>query len=430
MIKKRILLFLFIFVLVTLPVSGIEQGENVYVIKIHGEINSAMHQYLQQSLKTVGMDPNAKAVIVEVDTYGGLINAAVDIGRTIVNTDIHTISFVNTKAESAGVLITISADNIVMAPGGTIGSAEPVPNTEKILSFWAGELRTVAQQKGRDPQLVASMADSSIEIPGVIERGRLLNLTSLEAKELDFLDAVASDYSELLDGLNISYSNIIEMEIPFRVKLAQILTSSYMMTLLLSLGFIGIVFELLTPGFGVGGTVAFVAFALYFGGSILAGYAGGGIIIIFLTGIVLLTIEAFAPGFGIPGVGGIISIVVSIVLAADSVATAVTSLFIAFVLTIVAIVLILKYAPKHHFFDKIVLKTSEKPEYGYLATKTKLDHLVGEIGIVKTFLRPAGTVELNGELLDVVSEGDYIESGTTVKVIKVEGRRIIVRKID
>ncbi|WP_026476297.1 NfeD family protein [Alkaliphilus transvaalensis] len=430
MTKRKFLIILLLCLFLTIPAVGVNQGETVYVIQIQGEINPAVHQYLKSSLERVNADPKARAVIIEIDTLGGLIKSAEEISKTIANEDLHTISYVNTKAESAGVLITISADHIAMAPGGTIGSAEPIPNTEKTLSYWAGELRTMAQEKGRDEELVVAMADVSIEIPGVVERGRLLNLTTREASELNFLDVVATDYEEILEKLGVDYENIILLEVPNRVRLAQFLTSSYITPILLTLGFIGLLVELFTPGFGVGGTVGLVAFGLYFGGSILAGYAGGGIVIIFLIGIALLTIEAFAPGFGVAGLGGLLAIAASIVFAANSIVTAITSLVIAFILTIVAAILLLKYGPRLRFFDKVVLGAEEKAELGYTSNYSRYNEFVGEVGIVKTFLRPAGTIEVNGELLDVVSEGDYIESGTTVKIIKVEGRRIIVRKID
>ncbi|MBM7614652.1 NfeD family protein [Alkaliphilus hydrothermalis] len=429
MVKNRLLIILLFCFLLVLPVSGMQDQENVHVIPVKGEINSALFQYVEKSLEEVAEDPNVKAVIFDIDTYGGLITAAVDISEAIVNAKIPTISFVNTKAESAGVLITISADHIAMAPGGTIGSAEPIPNTEKSLSFWAGKLRTVAQLKGRDSQLVVSMADSNIEIPEVIEKGRLLNLTTQEAADLEFTDVVASDYEGVLNGLNISYRDIVTVNTPARVKIAQILTSSYLMPLLLAVGFIGLVIELFAPGFGVGGTISLLAFGLYFGGSILAGYASGGIILIFLVGIILLTIEAFAPGFGVAGVGGIVAIVASIIMSSNSLAAAITSLLIAFVLTVIAFVLLLKYGPKNRFFDKIVLGTQAKTELGY-TSNIEYKHYLGETGVVKTFLRPAGTIEINGELLDVVTEGAFVEAGVTVKIIKVEGRKIVVRKID
>ena len=429
MTKKWIArLVLVILLLIPFVALGEQAGEIVYVIPIKGEIGLAMEQYLEENIKIAEMDKNTVAIIIEIDTYGGRIDATENMSQQIMKAEYPTISFVNTKAESAGVLLTISADKIAMAPGSTIGSAEPIPNTEKILSHWTSTLRTVAQENGRDPELVAAMADSSIVIPKVVDGGRLLNLTTREAQNLGFTDVVASNYQELLSSLDIHYTEIRVQEIPARVKMAQGLSSSYVVPILLSLGFIGLVIEILTPGFGLGGTISLIAFSLYFGGSFLAGNAGTAVILLFVTGIILLTIEAFVPGFGVPGIGGIICIIISIVLAANNVTAAIISLLISLVITIVTTFLLLKFAPRNKFFDNLILATEMKS--GAVFISKNYNQYLNQVGTVNTFLRPSGTIAINGELLDVVSEGAFIEAGAEVKVIKVEGRKIIVRKLD
>jgi membrane-bound serine protease (ClpP class) len=422
--------FIVLFVIfLPLEIMGQPSEQNVYVIPITGEINPAVYQYVADSLRTVENDKNAAAVIFEIDTYGGRIDSAERISNLILKAGIPTISFVNTKAESAGVLLAISADTIVMAPASTIGSAETIPNTEKVLSLWTSLLRSVAEEKGRDPELVASMADKSIEIPEVVEKDRLLNLTAQEAKELEFADLIERDYEGILEGLSIVYTDIIQGQIDPKVRMAQFLTSAYLTPILLTLGFVGLVIEILTPGFGIGGTVSFLAFALFFGGGILAGNVGWAVLILFLAGLTLLIIEAFAPGFGVPGIGGIICIIISIVMASTTTAGAIVSLLISLVLSVIALVLILKYAPRSKHFDRIILSTELIKESGYSSTE-KNDHLIGQEGMVLTYLRPSGTIQVNGDILDVVSEGAFIEAGSKVKISKVEGRRIVVKKID
>ncbi|ABR49178.1 protein of unknown function DUF107 [Alkaliphilus metalliredigens QYMF] len=428
--ERFLIAILLIFAGLIMHTTAAPQEKIVYVIPIHGEIGPAVYQYMLDNLKVAEQDPNTVAVVFEIDTYGGRVDSAERMSYYIRNSSVPTISFVNTKAESAGVLLTISADQVAMAQGSTIGSAEPIPNTEKSLSYWVSELRTVAQQKGRDDQLVAAMADESIAIENVIESGRLLNLTNQEALKLGLADLVAADTLAVLEGLNVEYTQIINTPMSARVRTAQLATSSVVTPILLTLGFVGLATEVLTPGFGLGGTVSFIAFATYFGGSILAGNAGLGVIIIFMTGIALLSIEAFAPGFGFPGIGGLIAVITSIVLAANSVTSAAVSLTIAFVLTIVAIVFILKYAPRSKHFDRIVLRTALTKEAGYTSFKQGSDALVGKEGVAISYLRPSGTVEVEGERLDVVSEGGFIESGSMIRVVQVEGRRIVVRKVE
>ncbi|KAB3535348.1 nodulation protein NfeD [Alkaliphilus pronyensis] len=429
--NRRIpILILIMMILLTFQAFGSEDENRVYVIPIKGEIGPAVQQFIQTSINKAEMDPRTSAIIFEIDTYGGRVESAANISQLIVGSKHKTISYVNTKAESAGVLLTISADNIVMAPGSTIGSAEPVPLNEKNLSYWSSELRSIAEIKGRDPKLVAAMADKSIEIPDVVSKDRLLNLTTQEAKSLNFTDHVSNSYEDILQHFSVEYSDIVEVDIPTRVRIAQIFSSSYIAPLLLSIGFIGLLIELLTPGFGVGGTIGLVAFSMYFGSSILAGHAGWAVIIVFIAGLALLTAEAFAPGFGVAGVGGLICIVASIIMSSNSLTTAITSLLVSLVLTIIAFVLILKYAPRNKYFDHLILSTSERPDLGYTSTGSKYNKYIGLEGVVKTFLRPSGTIQVEDELLDVVSEGDFIEIGSRVKITKVEGRRIIVRKID
>lgn len=428
--KKICCLGILIFTLLFSIVANANvSGENVYVIPIRGEITPAVYQYVEHNLSIIEKDPKAVAVIFEIDTYGGRIDSAEKISQLILNTNIPTISFVNTKAESAGVLLTISSDTIAMAPSSTIGSAETIPNTEKILSTWVSMLRSVAQEKGRNADIVAAMADQSIAIPGIVERGRLLNLTTLEANNLGFTDIVASDYSEILSSLSLPYSNIVMSETTNSIHLAKFASNVYIAPLLLAAGFIGFLVEIFMPSFGIGGTVSLISFALYFGGNILAGNTSLITVLIFLVGIVLLGIEAFMPGFGVAGVGGIVCVAISIFLASSSVTTAIISLFVSLILTIVVLVLIFKYAPRSKHFSRIVLNTKLDKENGYTSS-VDYNKYIGQTGIVTTPLRPSGIISVDEELLDVVSEGQFIEKDVLVKVIKVEGRRIVVQKIN
>lgn len=420
------LIIIFIF---SIFVSADINGGKVYVIPIKGEITPAVYQYVEHNLSIVEKDPNASAVIFEIDTYGGRIDSAEKISQMILNTNIPTISFVNTKAESAGVLLTISSDTIAMAPSSTIGSAETIPNTEKVLSTWVSILRSTAQEKGRDERIVSAMADQSIAIPGIVERGRLLNLTTTEAKNLGFTDIVAKDYAEVLSSLSMPHSNIVMADMTNSIRLAQFASHMYVAPLLLAAGFIGLLVEIFMPGFGIGGTVSLISFALYFAGNMLAGNAGLTTVVIFIVGIILLGIEAFMPGFGVAGIGGIVCVGISIFLASSSVTVAIVSLFVSLVLTIIVFVLILKYAPKNKYFSRIVLNTQLDKDKGYTSSEDYSKY-IGKTGVVTTPLRPSGIISVDGELLDVVSEGQFIEKEELVKISRIEGRRIVVQKIN
>lgn len=422
------LALIFIFAFSFISVEAQEGEGTVYVIPIEGEINDAVYQYVRQSIEEAESDPQATGIIFEIDTYGGRVDAAEDMSPVMMRANLPTISYVNTRAISAGVLITISSDHIVMSPGSNIGSAETIPNTEKILSSWVASLRGAAQETGRDPQIVAAMADESLEIEGVIEAGRLLNLTAQEALDLEFIDLRSQDYEEMLSHFDISYNRVEEMEMPFRARISQFATGSTVAPILLSLGFMGLVFEVFTPGLGAGAIIGISSFSMYFIGSLLAGDSGILAIILFLAGLVLLAVEAAIPGLGIPGISGGIAIIASIALSASSPEAALVYILIALALTIATFVLMLKFGPKNKLFDKITLKSATRREDGYSSSDPYEDY-VGKEGLVVSYLRPSGTVKVDGKLLNVVTEGSsFIEEGARVMITRTEGSKIYVSR--
>ncbi len=419
-----ILILIFIF---SSYIVNAQSNDDVYVIPIQGTITKATYQFVQSQVDEI-TKLNPKAIIFEIDTYGGYIIEAEKIWRVIAGIEVPTIAFVNTKAESAGVLITIACDKIVMADGASIGSAETYPSDEKTLSMWVSWLREAAVNNGRDPELVAAMADKDIVIPGVIDEEKLLNINTNLSKELDFADLYANDYETILQGFDINYNEIVRSETSHRVRAAGFLTDPYVSGVLLVIGFIGLVVELLAPGFGAGGTISLFAFTLFFGGNILAGNSGLGVILIFTLGIVLLIIELVVPGFGLPGIGGIVAIIISIILAMNSIEIAIISLSIAFILSITAAVLLIKFGYRSPYLNKIILKTNQDKEEGYVGMPLGNKYLNKE-GIVINYLKPSGKVEIDNEKVDAVSEGEFIEKGAKIKVIKVEGIKIIVKRL-
>lgn len=346
----------------------------------------------------------------------------------IIGLDIPTISLVNNKAESAGVLITIAGEKVVMAESSTIGSAETIPNTEKVLSMWRSFLRDVAQFRGRDPEIIEAMADRDIYIAGVSEKGKLLNLTSREALEFEIADFISNDYDEILAHFNIPYSNVVKIDESMELKVAKILSSPYINTLLLTIGFVGLVIEIFTPGFGIGGTISIIAFGLFFGGNIIAGNSQWTSLVIFVTGLILLVIEAIVPGFGLPGISGIILVILGTILAMGSLSTALMSISIAIIITAIITMLLVKYGHRSPFLDKIVLTTHQKDEEGYLSSFTK-DEYLGKEGITISELRPSGIIEIDGKRLDALSDGTFIPKQTNIEVVRVEGSKIIVRRV-
>lgn len=426
--KKKVTLILTLLMIVLVSgASFAETGEDVYVVPISGEINKATYNFLRSTLKEIS-GKSAKAIIFEIDTYGGLIDEAEKIKNLIIDLDVPTISFVNKKAESAGVLLTISSENVVMASSSTIGSAETIPNTEKILSMWRSFLRDTAQLRGRNPQIIEAMADKDIYIEGLSEKGKLLNLTGNEAVEYGISDFIADDYDEILANLNISYNNVIEVEENIGLKFSKLLANPSFSTLFLTLGFVGMVVEILTPGFGFGGTVSILGFGFFFAGNFLVGNSEWVSLILFITGLILLIIEGIVPGFGLPGISGIILMSIGTILAMGNIVSGLISISIAILITTAIMILLIKYGKKTSKFDKIVLTASQGTDKGYISSLSK-DEYLGKEGVSLSDLRPSGFVEIDGKKIDALSDRNFIPDKTAIKVVRVEGSKIFVRRV-
>lgn len=415
-----------ILMLFLLSSTAFAQEGKAYVIPIHGEINRATSSYVVNAVDDIRKE-NPAAVIFDINTYGGLIDEAQKIKDTIISLDVPTISFVNNNAQSAGVLITIASEKVVMTPNSSIGSAETIPNNEKTLSLWRAILRDTAQYRNRDTEVIQAMADRDIFIEDVSEVGKLINLTSQEAINLGIADYISSDINEILDNFNIS-SEVEYVEEGLSVKLAKYVSNPYISTLFLIMGFVGAVIEIFTPGFGIGGTISIVGFGLYFGGNIMAGNANWTSLVLFVLGLVLLIIEAMVPGFGLPGIGGIIFVIVGTVLAMGDIRMAVISLSISIIVTALLSIYLVRIGYNSKIFRKIILNNKLEGNKGYLSNDS-MEFLTDKTGVSISELRPAGFIEIDGVKYDALSEGDFIVKNAPIKVTKVVGSKIFVRRI-
>ena len=426
--KRRIIIVVtLLFVLILSSFGFAENSGNVYIVPIKGEINKATYNFLKHTMDKLIME-EPLAIIFEIDTYGGLIDEAEKIKSLIVSMPIPTISYVNNKAESAGVLISIASEKVVMANSATIGSAETIPNTEKILSMWRGLLRDTAQYRGRNPEIIEAMADKDIEISGLVNKDKLVNLTSTEAIKYGIADLATDDYNEILKYFNLENANIKKVNESLQIKLAKYISNPYISSLLLTIGFVGLVIEILTPGFGIGGTISIIGFGLYFGGNILAGNSHWTSLVLFVTGLILLVIEALVPGFGLPGISGIMLVLLGTILAMDSLGVAIFSLSIAIIITTVITIVLIKMGFRSKMLDKIILQSEHKDEKGYLSVDSR-DQYIDMEGTSLTELRPSGFIEIDGVKLDALADSCLIPRQTPIKVVRVEGSKIFVRRL-
>lgn len=310
------------------------------------------------------------------------------------------------------------------APIDLAGNAADI----KFISGWSNKMKAAAELNNRNPDVARAMVEIDTEFPGLKPKGTVLSLDAQQAKQLGYADDVVSNKEELLKKLGIQPDTLQAIEPTGGELVARWVTSPIVMSLLLIIGLGGIVVELFAPGFGVAGTISLFAFSLYFFGHYVAGFANWLHIGLFVIGILLMLLEIFLPG-GIVGAIGFISIVTGLVMAAYDTQQGLASLGVAALITaIVTFLLVKKYGVKG-LFNKFVLGETQSNEEGYIAPRDQRE-LEGKSGIALTPLRPAGVVKVEGKRVDAVSVGGYIEAGTAITVVQVEGTRIVVAELE
>ncbi|MBW8348158.1 nodulation protein NfeD [Bacillus sp. IITD106] len=419
-------------ILSVLPVQADGKGANVYVIPINKEVEKGLSAYLKRAINTAE-ENNADLIIFDMNTPGGLVESARDIGNIISNTEIKTLTFVNSWAISAGAYIALHTDEIYMKPNATMGASAVVDeagNTagEKAQSMWLAAMAGVAEEHGRNPEIAKAMVKGDIDLPELKGKGELLTLNAKQALKVKYSEGTVKDIDELLATLGYGDANIHTVKPTFAESFARFITNPVVVPILLSIASLGLVLELYSPGFGLPGGMGLSALLLFFYGHYVAGLAGYEAIILFVLGILLIAAEFFLAG-GIAGLLGTVAVIGSIIMAGGNVLHITISIVVALFLSILVIIIMLKvFGKRMNIFKKLVLTDSTNTESGYVSNVNRLE-LIGREGVTVTPLRPSGTVKVDDERLDVVAEGSFIENHTKVKVVKVEGSRIVVREI-
>ncbi len=438
MIRKLLILLMLLWLtgipgLLSPPVAA-SGTPPVYVITLDGAVEKGLFRYLNRAFQEAERD-GASAIILEINTYGGLIDAAADISDLIMNSPVPVYAFVRYRAISAGAYLALSCRKLYMAPGSTIGAAEPrsllggdEPVDEKTLSAWESEMKTVAERQGKDGQIAAAMVRKEIAIEGVVAEGNLLSLTAAEALSIDFADGIFYNRAEVLDELGLADAPMVTVGTSPAEDLARTLTHPAFATILITIGIAALVIEVMTAGFGVAGIISILSFTLFFGGHIVAGLAGQEVIFLFTLGLVLLLVEAFIPNFGIVGLIGVGFIIASVVLSTATIGEGIIMILVSIFLAAIIIAVSYRYLRRTGLWSQIVLQFAETKEQGYVGPGDAT-HLVGKTGVTITPLRPAGVAEIEGKRVDVVSEGGFIAQSSDVKVVSTEGTRIVVRSL-
>ncbi|MEW6777008.1 MAG: NfeD family protein, partial [Bdellovibrionota bacterium] len=339
-------------------------------------------------------------------------------------------------------------------PGGTIGAAMPVqiapgsqeaqPVGEKYVSYFREEMRSTAEVRGRNGDIAAKMVDADRDLPGISPKGKLLTLTSEGALQHKIADVEADSLQGALEKLKIE-GEVRSISPTWSEALVGFLTSQAVSGLLFMLMVVLAYLEYQTPGFGFFGYGAFACFAVLFFSHYLVNLAGWEEMILFALGIILILTELFVtPGFGIAGIIGLLCLFLSgvlLFLAGDPwnldfknpfVPEAIFRVLLSGALSIVAVLLLIRYLPKEgKRTGKIVLGGVLAAEEGYVSHETLPDAgvLIGQEGDALTVLRPSGRARIAGERWEVESEGEFIDAGARVRVVRVDGGKVVVRKV-
>ncbi|HQF42195.1 MAG TPA: NfeD family protein [Ignavibacteriaceae bacterium] len=422
-----------------ITVSIYSQQKLVYFAYIEGEIDLGLAPYITRVVNEAE-ENNASAIIFKINTFGGRVDAATQIKDAILSSKILTIGFINNRAISAGALIALSCNKIVMVPGSSIGAATVVDQSgekvgEKYQSYMRSEMRSTAERNGRRTDIAEGMVDERVVIPGLTDSTHLITLTSEEAYKYKIADTLITDYKNVLAAFDLKNAEVIQVKSNWAEEVVRFLNNPIISSILIMIGFFGLMAEIKTPGWGLPGTAGLIALTLFFGSSYILQLASMLEILLFILGLILLLAEIFIiPGFGITGISGIALILVSIFLALlgsdpfldmRSVSMAIIQISASMVAALIGIFFLAKFLPKTSAFSRLVLAETQNADKGFVSFPSDTN-LIGKTGIAFTTLRPGGTALIDDKKVDVVADSEYIEKDKKIKVIRVEGIKVVV----
>ena len=442
--KKIFIIFTIIFTTFISKNIFSQDNAKVYVIKKleFQEINRWYAAYIKKAIKKAE-EEGASLIILELDTPGGLLSSALSIKNYIIESDIPVVAYINKNALSAGALISLSCEAIYMSDGSIIGAATPVymkgneieKASEKEISAMRAAMRSSAERSKKNVRIAEAMVDETIILSkrndGIdLDDKTLLTLSVEEALKVNIADGKANSIIDIIKLRNLSEnSTIINVEEEKYDYILRFLINPAVLSALISIGIIGVYIELKTPGFGIVGVISIIAFSIFFFAQVFVGESGFLAPAIFFLGIVLLAIEIFViPGFGITGILGILGIVAGIFMSfgINNIAQATLVVFVSLIADIILIIILARFILKSKGFKNIVALETDTAGYH---SSVSYDNLLGCEGITDTFFRPSGNIIINDKKYDAITEGEFINKGVKIKVILVEGNKIVIKEI-
>jgi membrane-bound serine protease (ClpP class) len=451
--KKRFLLFFLFFNAIMLQSTAqtVEEKSGkteVFKVNIKEMIAPPVWRMVKKGFDKA-TELNSDIVLIHMNTYGGMVEYADSIRTLILQYPKPVYVFIDNNAASAGALISIACDSIYMRKGANIGAASVVNQSGEVMpdkyqSYMRSTMRSTAESNGRDPKIAEAMVDPSIIVPGVVDSGKVLTFTALEAMQWGFCEGIAENIDEVMKLAGFPEYSLTEYQPTFIDKVIGWLINPMISGILILIIVGGIYFELQTPGVGFPILAAITAAILYFAPLYLEGLADNWEILIFGIGLLLIALEVFViPGFGLAGISGIILVIFGLTFSMlendgldfsfvgygavlRSMALVVIALFLAIV---GSIALGARWLNKGGLLSKAVLSAEQKRDEGFVGGGQGLHELIGQQGIVETVLRPSGKVLINGEVYDATSERSFLEKGEKIIVHKVEASQLFVRKV-
>ncbi len=442
LIMKKFLTFLSA-ILVSVSAFASDSLTVFYRIRLNQDIDQS-----SQRLVTLGLEKAREAeadyVMLDLNTYGGAVNAADSIRAAILRYEKPVVAYVNMQAASAGALISIACDSIYMKSGSSMGAATVVNQAgeempDKYQSFMRGMMRSTAQANGRDPHIAESMTDTA----------NVLSMTPSEAIAVGYCEGICEDEFEVARKVTHGKEFVIknmEDEMTWIERLIQLLLNPFLQSIFMMMIVGGIFVEIRTPGIGLPLITAIIGALLYFAPAYIGHLAESWEIALFVVGIILIGIEIFVlPGFGVCGICGIIAVVVSLAFAMvdnaelfewdgslnlQPVLQPLGIVIISATAAIFGSVWIVKKLYETRSFDHIALRKEMKASEGYTGVESGLESLIGQTVTVHTDLRPGGKVmTTDGRILEATLKyGGFSSKGETLKVISAQQGRLYCEK--
>ena len=420
-------------------------AQTVYHVdmKLEGMIDPGVSAFVERVIEDAEAN-EVDAIVFEIDTFGGRVDAATVIRDAILDSEALTIAFINKRAISAGALISLACDKIVMAQAGTMGATTPVDGSgtkasDKVTSYMRAEMRATAESTGRDAKIAEAMVDERVDIPGLsAEAGRPATLTTEQSLNYEMADETAESLRDVLSIYDLGEAEIVPIELNWAEHVVRLLTHPAVTSILLAVAMFGLIAEVRTPGWGLGGTLALVALGIFFGSHLVIKLAEWQELAIFVVGLGLLLVEVIViPGFGIAGLAGVGLMLGSLVVTqlgdfqlwnVDEIAAVIVRLSASMVGAFVLSLVMLRSLPRMASFNRLVLETETRASEGYVSSSRAENELLGKEGVTVSELRPAGIALIDGRRTDVVTDGEFVAVGQAVEVVEVSGNRVVVRR--